>query len=469
MTRPVNSQGYSAHHEHRTLAAMMIMVSILLGLSLPAASPSMPEIDRFVEERIQRHLVPGLAVVVIRNGEVVHRKGFGELDATRPVLIGSLSKAITATAVLQLVDDGKIELDAPMQRYLGAPRFSDPAAASITVRHLLNQNSGIPTDAPRAARPDATLAEHVDALRDLRLAAAPGERHIYSSPNYQILGRIVEVVSGESFGPFVQRRIFSPLGMTSSGVDAEAATRLAPGHNLWWGWAGPSPYRFEPGRLPTASIITTADDLARFALSHLGLGPQLLTPESLSLAHRGAAPAEGFSYAMGWREGTTAGVPSLWHGGALPSYRGAVVLLPQSRSAVIVLTNSSSLFADHAREIAAGIVALLEKRPLPPGFRPLRTTYAVVAALCLAAVALQTRSLRRAMRHEGAAPKRFTVVLLDFALPLGVLLALPRLTRISYQAMWEGAPDIVTTVAVLLLLGLITGAAKLRLRTAGTP
>lgn len=441
---------------------MMIIVAILLGVSLPAAAASIPEVDRFVEERMKRHLVPGLAVVVIRNGEVAHRKGFGELDATRPVIIGSLSKAITATAVLQLVDDGKIELDAPMERYLGDPRFSDPSAASITVRQLLNQNSGIPADAPRAARRDATLAEHVDALRDVRLVAAPGERHIYSSPNYQILGRIVEVVSGQPFGQFVQSRIFSLLGMTSSGVDAESVPRLAPGHNLWWGFAGPSSYRFEHGRLPTASIITTADDLSRFALSHLGSGPQLLTPESLLLAHRGAAQAEGFSYAMGWREGTTAGVPSLWHGGALPSYRGAVVLLPQSRSAVIVLTNSSSLFADHTREIAAGIVALLEKRPLPQGFRPLRTTYAVIAAICLVVVALQARSLRRAMRYEGAAPKRFTVVLLDFALPLGVLLALPRLTRISYQAMWEGAPDIVTTVAVLLLLGLVTGALKLR-------
>lgn len=446
----------------------MIIVPLLLGLSLPATSSSMPEVDRFVEERMKRHLVPGLAVVVIRNGEVVHRKGFGEIDEARPVIIGSLSKAITATAVLQLVDDGKIELDAPMQRYLGDPPFSDPAAASITVRQLLNQNSGIPADAPRAARSDATLAEHVLALRDLQLVAAPGERHIYSSPNYQILGRIVEVVSGQPFGRFVQSRIFSPLGMTSSAVDAAAAPRLAPGHNLWWGFAGPSPYRFEPGRLPTASIITTADDLSRFALAHLGSGPQLLTPESLAIAHRGAAPAEGFSYAMGWREGTTAGVPSLWHGGALPSYRGAVVLLPQSRSAVIVLTNSSSLFADHTREIAAGIVALLEKRPLPQGFRSLRTTYAIIAALCLVVVAMQVRSLRRAMRREGAAPKRFAVVLTDFALPLGVLIALPRLTRISYQGMWEGAPDIVTTVAVLMFLGLISGALKLRPKAAAT-
>jgi CubicO group peptidase (beta-lactamase class C family) len=272
---------------------MLILAAALLGLSLPSTAASMPEVDRFVEERMKRHLVPGLAVVVIKDGEVVHRRGFGELDETRPVIIGSLSKAITATAVLRLVDDGKIELDAPMQRYLGETRFADPAAAAITVRQLLNQSSGIPTEAPRGAGRDATLAEHVEALREVRLVAVPGERHIYSSPNYQILGRIVELVSGQPFGRFVQTRIFSPLGMASSGVDAGDVPRLAPGHNLWWGLAGPSPYRFERGRLPTASIITTADNLSRFALSHLGVGPQLLTPESLALAHRGAAQAEG--------------------------------------------------------------------------------------------------------------------------------------------------------------------------------
>jgi CubicO group peptidase (beta-lactamase class C family) len=441
---------------------MLILAAVLLGLSPPATAASMPEVDRFVEERMKRHLVPGLALVVIRDGEVVHRRGFGELDEKRPVIIGSLSKAITATAVLQLVDDGKVELDAPMQRYLGETRFADPAAAAITVRQLLNQSSGIPAEAPRGAGRDATLAEQVEALREVRLVAVPGERHIYSSPNYQILGRIVELASGEPFGRFVETRIFAPLGMTASGVDAGAAPRLAPGHNLWWGFAGPSPYRFERGRLPTASIITTADDLSRFALSHLGVGPQLLTPGSLAVAHRGAAQAEGFSYAMGWREGTTGGVPSLWHGGALPSYRGAVVLLPQSRSAVVVLTNASSLFADHTREIAAGIVTLIEGRPLPAGFRPLRTTYAILAVLCAVAVALQLRSLLRAARGAGKAPKRSAVVLFDFALPLAVILILPHLAKVSYRAMWEGAPDLVTTVAVLLLLRLATGLLRLR-------
>ncbi len=441
----------------------MKIAAALLCLALPATASSMPDVDQFVAERMKRHLIPGLALVVIRNGEVIHRRGFGELDNTRPVIIGSLSKAVTATAVMQLVDDGKIELDAPAQQYLGNFRFSDPAAAAVTVRHLLNQTSGIPQKASRAGDHDATLAEHVNALLEVRLVAVPGERHIYSSPNYQILGRIVELVSGLSFGQYVQQRIFAPLGMSSSYV--EETPNLAPGHNLWWGFAGPSFYRFEPGRLPTASIITSADDLSRFALSHLGVGTQILTPASLALTHQGAAEMSGFSYAMGWRQGTTAGVPSLWHGGAVPSYRGAVVLLPDSQSAVIVLSNVSTLFADHTRELAAGTVAILEKRPLPEGFRPLRTTYIVIALLSAVLVALQIRSLVRALRGKGTPSKRSLVVLFDLMIPLAVVLILPRVTGISYRGMLEAVPDIVATVGALILLGVITGLAKLR-RTA---
>ena len=447
------------HPGHRTVHRIKVAAA-LLCLALPAAASLMPDVDQFVAASMKRHLTPGLALVVIRNGQVVHRRGFGELDQTQPVIIGSLSKAITATAVMQLVDDGKIELDAPMQRYLGGLRFSDPAVASVSVRHLLNQTSGIPLEAPRAEEHDATLAEHVDALREVRLVAVPGERHIYSSPNYQILGRIVELSSGLSFNEFVQQRIFAPLGMTSSyGV---APPNLAPGRNLWWGVAGPSFYRFEAGRLPTASIITSADDLSRFALSHLGVGPQILTPASLALTHRGAAEESGFSYAMGWRQGTTADVPSLWHGGAVPSYRGATVLLPESQSAVIVLSNVSALFADHTREIAAGTVAILEKRPLPGKFRPLRTTYIAIALLSAILVALQIRSLVRAARGEGKPSKRSSVVVFDLMIPLAVVLILPRATGISYRGMLESAPDIVMTVIALILLSAITGLTKLR-------
>jgi len=255
-------------------APMRLLTALLIPLvATEAIGSSLPHVDRYVIEKMGDHLVPGLALVVIRNGEIIHHRGFGSLDSSQPVIIGSLSKSLTATAIMTLVDAGVLELDAPMRRYLPEVEFTDPSTNLVTMRHLLNQTSGIPADAPRAPSRNASLAEHVAALRDIRLAAEPGSLHIYSSPNYQILGRIVEVVSGEPFAAYLQRHVFAPLSMSSSsGTTDDGAAR---GHNLWWGVAGPSTYRWEPGRLPTASIVTSADDLGRFVLSQLGAGPQI--------------------------------------------------------------------------------------------------------------------------------------------------------------------------------------------------
>jgi CubicO group peptidase (beta-lactamase class C family) len=443
------------------MKSLFALLLSLIPISVPAApvlpASSMPAIDRYVAQRMEQQLIPGLALVVIRNGEVVHRRGFGELDTTQPIIIGSLSKAITATAVMTLVEDGKLELDAPMQRYLPGQRFDDPGMRSVTVRHLLNQTSGIPAEAKRAEGHDATLAAHAEALQGVRLVATPGERHIYSSPNYQLLGRIVEVVSGQSFGAYVQARILDPLRMNSSSVTG--AENAVAGHNIWWGMPGPSTYRWEPGRLPTASIVASADDLGRFVLSQLGEGPPILGAESREILHRGVGKTDYFSYAMGWREGTTAGVPSLWHGGALPSYRGAVVMLPQSTSGVIVLTNMSTMFGDHTREIAAGVVALMEQRPLPETGRPLRDVYMAIAAGSLLLLLLGAWGLVRATRRPGG--NKWKTIAFDVLLPVAAIATVPRFVHVPYVAMWEGAPDITLTVFVTVLLGFATAGVKL--------
>lgn len=439
------------------LASILLLAAATVSASPTATETRAPEIDRFVTERMAAHLVPGLALVVIRDGKVVHRRGFGELHTNQPIIIGSLSKAITATAVMTLVEAGRIELDAPMQRYLPGLKFDDPGMQLVTVRQLLNQTSGLPSNAARASGRDATLAEHAAALQTARLVAPPGERHLYSSPNYQLLGRIVEVVSGQSFAGYVQARIFDPLQMTSSSMTG--TQRAVAGHNIWWGVPGPSTYRWEPGRLPTASVVASADDLARFMLSQLGEGPRILSPESLEVMHRGAGKTKYFSYAMGWRAGTTAGVPSLWHGGALPSYRGAMVMLPQSRSGVIVLTNMSTMFGDHTRDIAAGVVAILEQRPLPEPVRPLRDIYTVIAVGSLLLLVFAVRRLVRAIRRPSG--NRTKIIAFDVLLPAAAGLGIPLFLHVSYLAMWEGAPDMTLTVALAMLLGFIAAGISL--------
>ena len=452
------------------MKSFLILFLAAAGALALSASP-VDGIDTYLSSEMQRHVIPGAALVVVEQGEIAHHIARGvaargrSMTIDTPLVIGSLSKAFTATALLQLVEQGRVDLDAPVRQYLPWFRVRDEtASAQITVRQLLNQTSGIPTMAPRAKGSNPTLEDHVRALADSELAAKPGERHIYASPNYQVAGLIVETVSGERFGRYLERHIFTPLGMTRTFADLASARSagLATGHNLFFGLTIPSTYSWEPDRLPTASIITTARDLARFASSHLGHGPQLLGPETLALAHRGAAPSNGFSYAMGWREGDTASIPSLWHGGALPSYRGAMVLLPTEDRAVIVLTNSSSMFADQTREIASGVVSLLHGKPPVEMFRPLRRTYLVIAIIAVLLAGLQVRSIFRARSVQ--APRRtilFTVIL-DFGVPLATILILPKVVKMPWRAMLDGTPDLVAFIAVMLALSVTTGILKLR-------
>lgn len=459
------------------------MAFVVMNATTAGMGDRFTAIDHYVEQRLADHRVPGAAFVIVQNGSAVHAKAFGTarkdvpMTVDTPFVIGSLSKAFTATAVMQLVEEGKVELDAPVQRYLPEFRLGDARAASqITVRQLLHQSSGLPASAPRAEpREGLTLADHVAALSGTALVATPGSRHIYSSPNYQILGLLVERVSGKSFADYLHERIFAPLQMTRTftRVDAARAAGLADGHNLWFGVPLRSSYEHEPDRLPTASIITTASDLGRFVSAQLGSGTQLLGAESLRLMQTGMAPSDGFRYAMGWREGTTAGVASLWHGGALPSYRGAVVLIPERKLGIVLLTNSSTMFADHTREIASGVVALLDGKPPVAHSRPLGHTYLMIAAAAAVLLILNLRAAIRAWRRLGRPPALWSIVLSGLIIPAALLFLLPRWIAIPWRAMYESAPDIATTVGVLIVLSIVTAIGDLRRlgdrTTAGRP
>ncbi len=462
-------------------AATILLLTLLAGAVSAVAEPKeFSEIDAVIEQKMKAHLIPGIAVVIMRGEKVVHSFAHGSSDRgpitpDTPFIIGSLSKLFTATAVMQLVDAGLVELDTPVERYLPDFRTADKTISkTITVRHLLNQNSGIPGDAPRATGSNPRLQDHVAALAQTALVTPPGGAHVYSSPNYQVLGALVERVTGQEFGARLMASIFAPLELNHSFTrknDAVAAG-LVPGRNIWFGFSGPSAYRFEPDRLPTASIITSARDLGRFLAVHLGRGQvgetRILSETSAGVIQTGAADAGTFTYAMGLRAGTTAGLPSLWHGGTLPSYRGAIVLLPKQNSAIVVLTNVSTMFVDHPREIAAAIAALMHDRPLPPPFRPLRHIYFVVAAASLVLAAMQLRSLLRAARAPRPAPIGRTV-LLDVAVPLALIFAVPRFIGIPWRSIFESAPDIALMAGLLIAMSIATGAIKLWRNKRSTP
>ena len=181
-------------------------------------------IDAYVDQQMQRLRLPGVSLAIVEKGQIVHWRGFGQArpggqspTPQTPFFIGSLTKSFTALAVMQLVEAGKIDLDASVQRYLPWFRVADSwASAQIAVRHLLNQTSGLPTSAgeiPLAdfdSRPGAAERQ-MRALALLQLARPVGAAFEYSNANYDLLGLIIEVASGESYGSYVQSHIFLSL------------------------------------------------------------------------------------------------------------------------------------------------------------------------------------------------------------------------------------------------------------------
>jgi len=422
---------------------------------------------------VQANRVPGAALVIVRGSQIVHARGFGDDGAGGPVtpqtgfILGSMSKSFTALAVMQLAEQGRIDLDAPVQRYLPWFRVADPAAsAAITVRHALHHTTGLATHTPHAVEDPLSIAAHVRALADVDLAHAPGAVHEYASPNYLVLGAIIEEVAGQPYADYVEQHIFTPLAMQHSFTTQEAAMPrgMARGHRYWFGFPLPMVGTHEADRLPTAALIASAEDLGHFLGMQLDGGRYggrpLLAPESLARMHSPGVQSEGFGYAMGWRTGEIGGAAAIHHGGAIAHFRGKMVLLPGAGWGVAVLANVSSALpvGSTAHRMADNIAAHLAGRPLPPADPWLARVY---LALTLALAALTWAQLRDIVRlkrwreHLPQRPRRAVRIELarEFLIPAALVLGLPRLLELPWREILRSMPDLGAWMVLSIGLG----------------
>jgi CubicO group peptidase (beta-lactamase class C family) len=334
---------------------------------------------------MRRLHIPGAALAIVEGERVVHRRGFGqarpggELPAPQtPFFIGSLTKSITALAVMQLVEAGKVELDAPVQRYLPWFRVADPqASAQMTVRHLLNQTSGLPFLASEIAldNPDVSpgaTERLVRSLSTLKLNGPVGGKVEYSNHNYNILGVLVEAVSGESYADYVQRHIFEPLGMRHSySSKAEARKHgLAVGYRHWFSLPVPAPdLRVPVGSLPSGQLISCAEDMGRYLIAHLNGGrygeAQVLSSAGIDTLHRGEKEHVMFGissgkYAMGWYDIDLGEVKTYSHGGNVPDFSAFMAIIPEQKRGLVLLFNADPYgLPPITEEIGMGATALL--------------------------------------------------------------------------------------------------------------
>jgi CubicO group peptidase (beta-lactamase class C family) len=342
-----------------------LLVILLLAAMSPLQGTTMTgsnetdhsAVDKYITARMHSDHIPGVALAIVKGDQIVYLKGYGRADQSgRPVtpqtpfLIGSITKTITALAVMQLVETGEVELDAPVQRYIPWFRIADPKASTqITVRMLIDQTSGLPQlptfvtwKWPNEAD---SIERHVRLLATVQLVFPPGASFAYSNGNYATLGMIVQAVTGRSYEDYIQQHIFTPLVMKHSYVSQEAAMQdgMARGYRWVFGYPIPSTLPFNRANLPAGFAISSAEDMAHYLIAQMNSGRyqdnSILSPEGIALMQ--AEPPPGV-YGLGWESARVDGHRLINFDGATGNYQASVFIDPEGRVGVFVTANAMS-------------------------------------------------------------------------------------------------------------------------------
>lgn len=422
------------------LSVILASLCVLLtGVAQASATSSGPratsldsdKVDEFVADYLDRHGLPAASIAVVRDGEVLHTAGYGEVDddpvtAETPMAIASASKSFTAFAVLQLVGAGEVRLDEPVTAYLPDFELDDRRADDITVRQLLSHTSGLPN--PLIVPPADTLAESVAHLDDWQLATDPGEQYAYSNANYHVAARLVEVVTGTPFATYLDEEVFAPLGMddtVSASTTRDDVPGLGEGRITAYGLAIPA-REMEKFIAGAGGIVTTAQDIAQWLAlqtddGRTSGGRELLPARLLTESHTPQPGAD--RYALGWRESSAGVDPQrISHAGSHSRANAEVDLVPSSGYGVAVMLDSFTPTFEHAYEISAGIIEITEGGSPSPGTPVATLIDLTLGALTVLVIALTVRGVRRSRRW---AERRATWPLWRYLLRLLPLVIFP--------------------------------------------
>ncbi|MBC9715172.1 beta-lactamase family protein [Streptomyces sp. TRM66268-LWL] len=487
---------------HAATATLMLLLTLLLCAPPTSAADRSDEappdrlakIDSYIRDRMEATGTPGLAYAVVDANGPVHQRAWGKdgrgapVTADTPFLWGSVAKPITASAVMTLVQDGRLGLDDRVVDHLPTFRFGGREHASqVTVRHLLNQTAGLPESAtfkvadcldPDCPRP----GERVDALADVRPLGPPGVKYAYTSANYLLLAAVVESVTGRPYAEHLRESVLEPAGMKGAIADRATALdrQLAPGHQYLWSRPAAIADGMDDSGAAYGYTGGDLNDLAAFAALQLRSGKTadgrtLLTPESVRLMRESASLQPGgeeTGYGFGWRVGGLKAPldKAIWHTGATPGYAGMLFLLPGQGLALVLEQNLHGLLQDEAvMQVGFGAARILAGGEAP-GDDPSTLLYDVTVwgvtalALLLLAAAVRSALLVRRPAAPVSLPRLIagtSAWVLVGALPVTLLAMIMKFMGASQALAW--VPDAFTALCVASGAGVLVIALRIAL------
>ena len=354
----------SFHYSLGLLASFFLLLIPALGRAQSSLPKELKGLDEFVEMRMKEWNVPGVAIAVVRDSQVVLTKGYGwanvegkqRVDAGTLFAIGSSSKAFTATGVMQLVDEGKVDLDEPVITYVPNLRlYNDELTNNLTVRDLLCHRSGLPRHDVAWYGSGSTREELIAKMAYLEPNAQLRETWQYQNFMFMAAGYLIEQVTGQSWEAYTQKHLFDPLQMSNSNFSVIDLQKTA---NRAW------PYQEEEGEVkvmeyrnidaigPAGSINSNATEMANWLILQLNegrfQGKQVISGTSLHETHKPQMVMPGdmttdeifySSYGLGWMITSYRGHLRVEHGGNIDGFSASVCVMPRDGIGIVVLTN----------------------------------------------------------------------------------------------------------------------------------
>lgn len=365
------SRGRAGLEGAKLRSLIALGVSLLIASGAGAQNGKLPpqletKIEGAVSSFMAESKAPGLSVAVVREGDFAWAAGFGMADLENSVpateqtvyRLASISKTLTATAALALWEAGKLDLDVPIQQY--CPTFPEKPWP-ITVRHLLGNLGGIRSyrvpefpywvsqadpEVGNTRRFENGIAAGLKFFADDPLVAEPGTHFNYSTHGYTLAGCALEGAAGESYADCVRKRVLDPAGMRHTHPDDRAA--IVPLRTRYYsknqsGALMNAEFLDASYKVPGGGWLSSAPDMARFMVAILG--DRLVKRSTRELMWTAVLPKDGrgrLAYGLGWQLGGTHGVKLFGHGGSQQGTSAMMLMAPEARAGVVVLSNSDS-------------------------------------------------------------------------------------------------------------------------------
>ncbi|KOP81125.1 penicillin-binding protein [Lysinibacillus sp. FJAT-14745] len=466
---------------YKTILICLLLIPLYLfqpvsQISTKAAEQDIKStIDKYVENFLEEQRIPGASIAIVHKNAIFYSKSWGvtgeseeKVTAETPFVVGSISKSLTGLAIMRLVDAGIIQLDDPVQKYMPWFTLKDKEAASqITIKQLLTQTSGISTYSGLAISDKesndlSAIKDNVESLSNIKLTAAPGEKHQYSNANFSILGALIEEVTKQPFSEYMEEQVFSPLGMKNAAANSSMAYEKGylSGYQSWLGHPVKSAVTYDNGGTPYGYITASASDLVQYIkLLSRHDHNNFLSKNALNLYISPFVQTSKYRY---YGLGVRISYPEskeemIWHSGSNPDARSEVFYLPETDWGGVILTNKSHILEEKSLlYLKQGIIDILNgKEPVDaPKYKPTFQVIAI-AILCLLFVMFIYLLIKVKAKNVN---KRGVSGIFGLILLVLAIISIPLLSY-SIETPWHTiryfAPDIAfLTIALVTLLTL---------------